>query len=174
MASWLGRVLRGVGVAAALATAGACGGPELDNARLVETLRAELQSHGTWADDLTCPDDLPAEVGRSVRCTFTIGGQPVDAVATVAAVDGETVTYDMRTEARPVMRAVLERSVAEQLERAGVPAGAASCVGDLPAQVGATVGCTLTGPEGATDWTVRTTSVDGGKIDYSIEQAGVT
>ena len=33
--------------------------------------------------------------------------------------------------------------------RAGrVPAGTASCAGDLPAQVGATVGCTLSGPEG--------------------------
>jgi hypothetical protein len=40
--------------------------------------------------------------------------------------------------------------------------------------VGATVGCTLSGPEGDSRWTVRTTSVDGGKIDYSIEQAGPT
>jgi hypothetical protein len=40
--------------------------------------------------------------------------------------------------------------------------------------VGATTTCTLTGADGATDWTVTTTSVDGGKIDYSIEQAGLT
>ena len=55
----------------------------------------------------------------------------------------------------------------------GAPAGTANCSGDLPAQVGATVTCTLTGADGATDWIVRTTSVDGGKIDYSIEQAGL-
>ena len=48
-----------------------------------------------------------------MRCTFTVGGQPVDAVATISAVDRETVTYDVHTEARPVMRAVLERSVAK-------------------------------------------------------------
>ena len=53
-----------------------------------------------------------------------------------------------------------------------VPAGTASCAGDLPAQVGAAVGCTLSGPDGVSTWTVTTTSVDGGKIDYSIEQAG--
>jgi hypothetical protein len=145
-----------------------CGGPSLDDGRLVETLRARLASQGVRADDLRCPD-LPAEVGRSVRCTFSVDGQPVDAVATVSAVDGDAVTYTVRTEARPVAKAVLERAVAAKLAPVGAPPGAATCSNDLPAQVGATVTCTLTG---AGDWTVRTTAVDGGKIDYSIEQAG--
>ena len=174
MAFRLDRAVRCAGVAAAL-TAGVCGcgTPELDEARVVATLSAELANHGVRADDLGCPGDLPAEVGRSVRCTFTVGGQPVDAVATISAVDGGVVTYDVHTEARPVVRAVLERSVVEQLARAGAPAGATNCAGDLPAQVGATTVCSVTGSDGATDWTVRTTSVDGGKIDYSIEQAGL-
>lgn len=150
-----------------------CGRPELDDARLVATLRAQLDSQSVRADDLTCPD-LPAEVGRSVRCTFTVDGQPVDAVATVSAVDGGTVTYEVRTEARPVAKEVLERAVAGTLAQAGAAAGAAECGGDLPAQVGASVTCTLTGADGSGgDWTVRTTSVDGGKVDYSIEQAGL-
>ena len=167
----LGRVM----VAALLVGAlGGCSGAEVDDDILVTTLQAELGRHGVQADDLACPTGLRAVVGESVRCTFTVGGQPVDAVATISAVDGETVTYDVRTEARPVMRGVLERSVAEKLGQAGVPAATASCAGDLPAQVGATVGCTLSGPEGVSTWTVRTTSVDGGKIDYSIEQAGAT
>ena len=114
---------------------GGCSDAELDDDDLVATLRAQLASHGVQADDLRCPSGLSAEVGESVRCTFTVGGQPVDAVATISAVDGETVTYDVHTEARPVMRAVLERSVAE-LAQAGVPAGTASCAGDLPAQSG--------------------------------------
>jgi hypothetical protein len=174
----LGRALRRPAVAiasavtAALVCAG-CGRPELDDARLLTTLGGQLERQGVRADDLTCPD-LPAEVGRSVRCTFTVDGQPVDAVATVAAVDGGTVTYDLRTEARPVAREVLARSVAQELERAGAPAGTATCTDDLPARVGAAVVCTLTGADGAGDWTVRTTSVDGGRIGYSIEQAGLT
>jgi hypothetical protein len=162
-----------VAAVALLALVAGCGGPELDDTRLVSTLRAQLDEQGVTADDLSCPD-LPAEVGRSVRCTFTVGGQPVDAVATVSAVDGGTVTYDVHTEARPVAKDVLERSVVQMLARAGVPADAATCAGELPAQVGATVACTLTGTDGAADWTVRTTSVTGGKIDYSIEQAGLT
>jgi hypothetical protein len=172
MALRTGPALRRAAVAVLLAgMIGGCSGAEVDD-DLVATLRAQLASHGVHADDLRCPSGLSAQVGESVRCTFTVGGQPVDAVATISAVDGETVTYDVHTEARPVMKAVLERSVAEKLAQARVPAGTASCAGDLPAQVGATVGCTLSGPEGVSDWTVRTTSVDGGKIDYSIDQAG--
>ena len=174
MAPRLGRAPRCAGLvvaAAVLVPVTACGGPEVDDSRLVATLRAQLERQGVQADDLSCPD-LPAQVGRSARCTFTVGGQPVDAVATVSAVAGDAVTYEVHTEPRPVARDVLERSVAQQLARAGAPTGDATCSGDLPAQVGATVACTLTGADGATDWTVRTTSVDGGKIDYSIEQAG--
>jgi hypothetical protein len=173
MALRTGPSLRRTSAAVLMASAlGGCSGAELDDDDLVATLRAELARHGVQADDLRCPSGLRAEVGESVRCAFTVGGQPVDAVARISAVDGETVTYDVHTEARPVMKEVLERSVAEKLGQAGVPAGSASCAGDLPAQVGAAVGCTLSGPEGESSWTVRTTSVDGGKIDYSIEQAG--
>ena len=157
------------GVVALLALAAGCGGPALDESRLVETLRAQLASQGVQADDLRCPD-LPAEVGSSARCTFSVDGQPVDAVATVSAVVGDAVTYTVRSEAKPVAKAVLERAVAAELAEVGAPSGDATCSNDLPAQVGATVTCTLTG---AGDWTVRTTAVDGGKIDYSIEQAGL-
>lgn len=178
MAPRLGRALHRTVVAGLLAgtallTAAGCGRPELDDARLVATLRTQLDGQGVRADDLTCPD-LPAEVGRSVRCSFTVGGQPVDAVASVSAVDGGSVTYEVHTEARPVAREVLERAVPQTLAQAGAPVGTAVCAGDLPARVGATVTCTLTGADGAGDWVLRTTSVDGGKIDYSIEQMGLT
>jgi hypothetical protein len=163
--------------AALLAVVTGCGRPAVDDARIVATLSAELESQGVQADDLTCPDDLLAETGRSVRCTFSVAGQPVDAVATVAAVNGETVVYDVRTEARPVTREVLERTVVEQLAGMGASGYSAACAGDLPPQVGATIGCTLTAPDGSagiSGWTVRTTAVDGGKVDYSIEQVGST
>jgi hypothetical protein len=173
MARSLRRGLGRTSLALLATVAVGCGGARLDDSRLVATLRGQLESQGVRADDLTCPD-LPAEVGRSVRCTFTVGGQPVDAVATVSAVRGGTVTYEVHTEAHPVAREVLERAVSDELARIGAASGPAHCSGDLPAQVGATVTCTLTGADGSRDWTVRTTSVDGGKIDYSIEQAGQT
>jgi len=175
-----GRVLRRRGRPAVLAavlfpvlTVVGCGGPRLDDTRLAATLRTQLEHQNVRADDLRCPD-LPAQVGRSVRCTFTVDGQPVDAVATVSTVDGQTVTYEVHTEARPVAKGALERAVPQELARSGVSVGTATCSGDLPAQVGATVTCTLTNADGGTDWTIRTTSVDGGKIGYSIEQVGLT
>ena len=91
----------------------------------------------------------------------------------MSAVDGGTVAYDVRTEARPVARESLERAWRRSWPRPG-HRGPASCAGDLPAHVGATVTCTLTGADGAGTWTLRTTAVDGGKIDYAIEQAGLT
>jgi hypothetical protein len=104
-----------------------------------------------------------------VTCTFSVDGQPVDAVATVAAVDGDAVTYAVRAQARPLGRQLLERVVADRLAREGVPAGTATCAGDLPARVGATVACTVARAGG---WTVRTAAVDGGRVDWSLEQAG--
>ena len=171
----LGRSLRDTVAALLLVSAlGGCADARLDDADLVATLRAELERHGVRADDLRCPSGLRAEVGESVRCTFTVDGQPVAAVARITAVNGDSVTYDVHTEARPVARESLERAVAQKLAQAGAPPGSASCAGDLPAHVGATVTCTLTGADGAGTWTLRTTAVDGGKIDYSIEQAGLT
>lgn len=146
-----------------------CGSPQLDADRVVETMRAQLQGLGVRADDLECPD-LPAEVGRSVRCTFSVDGQPVDAVATVSAVVDGTVTYAVRTEARPVPRQLLERAVVEEFARAGAAVGPARCAADLPPRVGATATCTV---GGAGDWTVRTTAVDGGRVDWSLEQVGL-
>src|SRR5919112_2051168 len=129
MAPSPGRALCCAAVVVVLA-AGAvgCGAAELDESQVVATLRSELESHGVQADDLSCPGDLPAVLGRSV---------------------------------------------VEQLGRAGVTLSDASCATDLPAQVGATVSCRVTGADGTTDWTVGTTSVTGGKVDYSIEQAGL-
>jgi hypothetical protein len=166
------RVLAAVGAAGAVAAGlSGCGRPGVDGGRLAGTVRDELARQGVRADDLACPDGLPAEVGRTVRCSFRVDGQPVDVVATVTGVNGGALTYELRTEPHPVAEAVLERSVVRQLAAAGVHVSAADCAGELPARVGATVSCVLY-DGGNTDWTVRATSVDGGRIDYSIEQAG--
>src|SRR4051795_2467978 len=111
---------------------GGCSSAELDDDDVVTTLRTELGRHGVQADDLRCPNDLRAEVGASVRCTFTVGGQPVDAVAKILGVEAGAGTHAGPTGARLVMKDVLERSVAKMFHQAGGPAGTGSCWADLP------------------------------------------
>ena len=103
------------------------------------------------ADDLRCPTTCrPRSAARCGARSPSTASRSTRS-RRISAVDGGTVTYDVHTEARPVAKEVLERSVAQKLAQAGAPAGTASCAGDLPAQVGATVACTLTGADGAGD-----------------------
>jgi Domain of unknown function (DUF4333) len=156
-------------VLGAVACGGGDGAGDLARDDVASTIGAQLQEQGVQAEDVSCPEDLPAEVGRSVRCEFVVDGQPVDAVATVGSVEGETVRYDIRTEARPVAEDLLEEKVAQQVaEQAGVPVDEADCTGDLPAQVDGTVGCAVTGGGETASMVVTVTSVDGGQVNYSI------
>ena len=95
---------------------------------------------------MTCPDDLQAAVGKTLRCEFTTGGQPVDAVVTVTSVEDGLARYDVHTEARPVAKVLLDQKVAETLSaQADIPVDSSNCAGDLQPQVGNTVSCEVTG-----------------------------
>jgi uncharacterized protein DUF4333 len=132
---------------------------------------SELQKKGVMIDAaVTCPGDLDAEVGESIRCEFTSGGQPVDAVANVTSVEGGQAHFDIVTEARPIPQALLEQKVGEQIgQSAGVVIENSACTGDLPPRVSESVTCTLTGDGETADFTVTVTAVDGGAINYSVE-----
>ena len=119
-------------------------------------------------DAVTCPGDLQAEVGQTVRCGFTAGGQPVDAVATVSSVDGGRVNFDISTEAKPVPKAVLEKAVTGQLVKGNVPTERTTCQGDLQPQVGQTQTCTASGGGGDILLTTTVTGVRGGLVNFSI------
>jgi hypothetical protein len=151
---------------------GACSNvvPKDDVASVVGT---ELQKQGVTIDaGVTCPEDLEAEVGRSIRCEFTSEGQPVDAVASVTSVQGDQANFDIVTEARPIPQALLAQKVGDQISQdAGVALDSSSCAGDLQPRVSESVICTLTGGGETVDFKVTVTAVDGGAINYSIEQA---
>jgi len=166
----LGRGAVAATVAAVLALGAAgCGGErDLPRDSVASTIGAEMRARGVAAEEVSCPEDLPAQVGRSIRCEFVVGGQPVDAVATVGGVEGETVRYDIRTEARPVAEDLLEEQVTREIGEVAGPVDDTDCAGDLPAQVGSTVTCALSGGGGTATMVVTVTSVDGGRVDYSI------
>lgn len=52
-------------------------------------------SLGHRPDSVSCPSDLPATVGASVRCTVTDAGQNYAATATVTSVNGGTANYSV-------------------------------------------------------------------------------
>jgi hypothetical protein len=134
------------------------------------TIVTQLKGQGVTVDGdaVSCPADLQAEVGQTVRCGFTAGGQPVDAVAKVSSVDGGTVNFDISTEAKPVPKAVLEKTVTEQLVKGNVPAERTTCAGDLAPQVGQSQTCTATGGGGDILLTTTVTEVRGGLVNFSI------
>lgn len=52
---------------------------------------------GSAPDSVVCPDDLPATVGASVKCTLTAGGTATPVTATVTSVAGGVANFDITT-----------------------------------------------------------------------------
>ncbi|MCO1654923.1 DUF4333 domain-containing protein [Pseudonocardia humida] len=139
---------------------------------VASAIGGKLTEQGITADGVTCPEDLDAEVGKTVRCEFTVDGQPVDAVATVTSLQGDQANFDITTEARPVAKALLDRKVAEQVaQELQTEVDGADCAGDLAPEVGKSVTCAVTGGGESIDLNVSVTSVDGGLINYTLELA---
>ena len=91
----------------------------VDRNEVASTVGSAMRDQGVAAEGATCPEDLVAEVGRVLRCEFTSGGQPVDAVVTVTSVADGKAHYDIHTEARPIARAMLDREGRPAHRRAG-------------------------------------------------------
>jgi hypothetical protein len=53
--------------------------------------------------DISCPDDLEAEVGAETRCVLTAGDDPTEygVTVTVTSVDGDTVNFDIEVDSEP-------------------------------------------------------------------------
>jgi Domain of unknown function (DUF4333) len=143
----------------------------VDKDEVATTAASALREQGVQVENMTCPEDLEAVVGKNTRCEFTTGGQPVDAVIAVTSVEGSTARYDVRTEARPVASALLGEKVAQfLLEQADIAVDSSTCAGDLQPRVGSSVSCDVTAGAESAEFAVTVTSVDGGLINFSIEQ----
>jgi len=144
--------------------------PSLSAADLARDLSGQLARGGTNVHDATCPENLQAIPGRTVRCTVVFSdGQPVDLLVTVTWVEGESIHYESRPEARPIAKALLEPKVAELLaEQTGSRPLSTSCAGDLPPVVGQQVDCLVNTRSGTVTMTVTTTATAGGRISFSI------
>lgn len=160
----------GLVVALGAGLAGCAGSVPKDD--VASAIGGKLTEQGISAAAVTCPEDLEAEVGKTVRCEFAVDGQPVDAVATVTSIEGDQANFDIVTEARPVAKDLLDRKVGEQVAgQLDVQIDTTDCSGDLQPQVNDSVTCTVTSAGESIDLLVTVTSVDGGLINYSLEEA---
>jgi hypothetical protein len=96
-------VARGLAVGALLLALAGCGSEVA--ARDVATAVADAVEPRIGArPDVTCPDDLPAEVGARTRCTLT-GGEldgRYGVTVTVAAVDDGRARFDVEVDTAPL------------------------------------------------------------------------
>jgi hypothetical protein len=166
------RTLAVAGLAVALAAGVSACSSTVPKDDVAKTIGGKLTEQGITAGAVSCPADLEAEVGKTLRCEFTVDGQPVDAVATVTSIQGDQANFDITTEARPVARALLEKKVGDQVsQQAGVAVESTRCGGDLAPSVEASTTCTVNGGGESVDLKITVTSVDGGAVKYQLEQA---
>lgn len=87
---WL---LVGGAVMAGLTACGSASVPAVDvQNQISEQLAAQV---GQAPDSVTCPGDLPAEVGATMTCELTAGTDELPVMVTVTAVDGTNVNFDI-------------------------------------------------------------------------------
>ncbi len=96
------------GLLAAVALAGcsgevSIGGPgSVSTEDLEEQVSTQLtETVGQAPDDVTCPDELPAEEGEEVRCELTADGTTYGVTVTTTSVEGETVNFDIQVDDEP-------------------------------------------------------------------------
>jgi len=87
----------GAAAAFALAGCGMLGGGSIP-AEDVETQITEQLTElvGQEPEDVSCPEDLPAEEGAEMTCVLSAGGETIDVMVTVTSVDGSDVNFDIQ------------------------------------------------------------------------------
>jgi hypothetical protein len=83
---------------ALLISAVACGDKTIDAGNAAETVtRFVSERTGFEPDDVECPDDVKAEVGRTFECNFTGPEGPYEASVEITAVEGDDATFEIET-----------------------------------------------------------------------------
>lgn len=154
------------GVVAAVALAGAVAGcaappdplPALGAVELQADIAAGLSEEGVRTRGVSCPEDLPAEVGGSVRCEVEFAAADrVEAVVTVTSVGGGQLDYEITSR--------LTRAQVESRLVVVSAAQSAACESGLEAAVGEWTQCVVTKAGASSGRTVEVATVDGVRLE---------
>ena len=82
----------------------ACGAGTLEASTVEEGAADALEEQVGIRPEVSCPDDLEAEVGASMQCTLTAGDDPTEypVTVTVSSVEGDTANFDVEVGDAPV------------------------------------------------------------------------
>jgi hypothetical protein len=93
-------VARLAAVGALVVGLSACGGA-LPAEDVADAVADVFESDLGFRPDLTCPDDLAAEVGATVRCTAGVDGETYGATVAVTSVDGDGTAFEVQVDGEP-------------------------------------------------------------------------
>ena len=80
-----------------------CGTGAVAAEDVAEQAEVALEERIGTRPEISCPDDLEAEVGTETRCTLTAGGDPTEfgVTITVTSVEDENVAFDVEVDQEP-------------------------------------------------------------------------
>ena len=81
----------------------ACGPARWTPTRSPTSAEDALEEQVGVRPDISCPDDLEAEVGAETRCTLTAGDDPTEygVTVTVTSVEGDDANFDVEVDDAP-------------------------------------------------------------------------
>ena len=82
----------------------ACGSGSLAADDVAEGAEDALEAEVGARPDVSCPEDLQAEVGAETRCTLSVDGddQEYGVTVTVTSVEDDTANFDVQVDEEPV------------------------------------------------------------------------
>lgn len=76
-----------------------CGTKVLTTDEAEKQISASVEKEtGTAPEDVSCADDVDAEVGKTSKCTVTIDGEDINVTVKITKVDGDNVEFDILPE----------------------------------------------------------------------------
>jgi hypothetical protein len=96
--------VRSLVLASAVLVLAACGAGTVPPDEVADDVATLLEQEVGVRPQIVCPDELPAEVGATTRCTLTAGDDPTayGVTVTVAAVDGDEPEYSVEVDREPL------------------------------------------------------------------------
>jgi hypothetical protein len=81
-----------------------CGSSVLTAEAVADGAADALEEEVGIRPEVSCPDDLDAEVGAEARCTLTAPGDPTEygVTVTVTSVDGDDARFDVQVDDEPL------------------------------------------------------------------------